>query len=108
MVKLPDQFSDLEPFNRWSMSTEEARIKELDLRTEEELNAFYRAVLPQLNAIVVHLNRFQLERMPQSETALFNLAKMMMEVATVVEHGRSVIGQYFDVARFVPLDDVKG
>lgn len=108
MAKLPAQFSDLEPFNKWSTSNEFDRIKEVNRRSEGELRAFYEAVLPRMDAIVAHLNDVSLERMPASETALFNLAKMMMEVATIVEHGRSIIGQYFDVARFVPIDQTKG
>jgi hypothetical protein len=108
MAKLPAQFSDLEPFNKWSTGADADRIKEINNRTDAELRAFYDAVLPRMDAVVAHLNEFPLDKLPASETALFNLAKMMMEVATIVEHGRSIIAQYVDIARFVPLDETKG
>ena len=108
MPEFPSQFSDLQLYSDWSMSTEQDRIKEIDSRSDDDLRSFYDAVFPRMAAIVSHLNKYPLKGMPETEAALFDLAKMMIEVATVVEHGRSIIGQYFDVRRFVPLNEMEG
>jgi hypothetical protein len=108
MTNLPAQFADLEPFAKWSTSSEGERIREIETRSAEELQAFYNAVLPRLKDVIDYLNQFPLSNMPLGEMALFNLAKMMMEVATIVEHGRSIIGQYFEIERFIPLNETKG
>ncbi len=108
MALLPSQFSDLETYAQWSVGTESERVKIINARSDAELRAFYDAMLPRMDAVAEHLNAFRLDKLPEEEMALFNLAKMMMEASTIAENGRSIIGQYFDFKRFIPIDETGG
>ena len=105
MAKFPPDFSDLEQFGDWSIHIEADRIKEVTSRSDDALQALYEAMLPRMGAIVTHLNSFPLHEMPDRERNLLDLSKMMIEAAAIVEHGRSVIGPYFDITRFVPINE---
>jgi hypothetical protein len=103
--RLPDGFSDLEPFMEWSLPTEAQRIAMRRDRSDEELRSFYNAILPKMDDIAQYLNQFPLDRMPNEAERLLDLAKSFMEVAQSVEYGRSKVAANFDVFRFVPMHE---
>jgi len=74
-------------------------------RSDEELRAFYNAMLPRLDDVAQYLNEFPLDRMPDEAERLLDLAKSFMEVAQSVEYGRSKVAARFDVFRFVPMHE---
>jgi len=103
--RLPRRFSDLEPFMEWCLPTEARRIAMRLERSDEELRAFYNAMLPRLDDVAQYLNEFPLDRMPDEAERLLDLAKSFMEVAQSVEYGRSKVAARFDVFRFVPMHE---
>ena len=63
-VPLPEPFQALEPFRAWALATErERRAKRLS-SSMEEIQAFYDALFPQLEAVVAYLDRFPLDQLP--------------------------------------------
>lgn len=96
----PAEFADLEPFRHWVVPTEAERIRLRTSRSDEELKAFYDAMLPRMDDVARHLNQFPLDGMPEDARRLFDLAKALMEIAITVERGRSRIAWRFDVSRF--------
>lgn len=101
--RFPAEFADLEPLGAWAVPTEVERIRRRMEASEEELRAFYDALMPRMDDVVRYLNGFPLDAMPGDAARLFALAKSLMEVANVVEHGKSKVAWRFDVSRFVPM-----
>jgi hypothetical protein len=101
----PPEFSDLEPYRDWSVTTEVERIKLRANTSDDELRDFYDAMMPRMEQIATYLNGFPLGDMPNEARHLFDLAKFAMEVANLAENGRSPGGLRFDVTRFVPMHD---
>ena len=83
---LPPTFADLEPWTgTWVLDTERARR---DLRCQSDmaaLEAFYRMLLPRMEALIVHLNAFPLDALPGPEQNLLKLGQAFLEVAPAVE-----------------------
>ena len=102
---LPSDFSDLEPFVKWSVPTEGERIRIRTETPDEELSSFYEVAMPRLDDIAAYLNRFPLDALPEDATRLFHLAKSVIEVANTVEHGRSTVAWRFDISRFIPTHE---
>ena len=85
-VLIPTAFSSLEPFvEKWALPSEAERNRERRLSPMADLEAFYNTILPQMRAIISHLNAFALEEMPEPEKRLLDMAKSFMEVAIAVE-----------------------
>lgn len=99
----PKEFADLVPHRAWAIATEVERIKKRMEASDEQLQAFYAALLPRMDAIFEYLNRLPMDRMPDDARRLFDLAKSFMEIANTVERGRSQIAWRFDVFRFIPM-----
>ena len=86
MAKLPEKFSGLAPFaDDWALPTELARNTKRRVCTQAQLQLYYDTLLPQMDSMVEHLNQFDLEKMPEAETNLLNLALMFMEVSPAIE-----------------------
>src|SRR5688572_30560290 len=99
----PKEFADLERFRDWSLAVEADRIRKRMDASDADLRAFYDAVLPRMDEIYQYLNRFPLNEMPDDAQRLFDLGKSFMEIANMVERGRSRIAWRFDAFRFVPM-----
>jgi hypothetical protein len=83
---LPEGFGELEQFAAvWALATERARSEKRVRSSMAELKAFYEAVLPRMDAIIAHLDRFELEKMLPPESCLLMLALSFMEIAPAVE-----------------------
>jgi hypothetical protein len=100
---LPANFQDLAPFLPWALSKEQERTAKRMASTQEEILAFYNAMLSRIEAITNYLKQFPLDGMPAEAETLFHLSLSLIEVANAVEmykQPRLPLG--FDPARFVP------
>lgn len=82
---LPAPFADLAPFAAWALPTEDARMRRRLACSMDEVDAFYRALLPRMQAIATHLDRWPLADLPVEQRPLLYLALAFMEAAMAVE-----------------------
>lgn len=102
---LPAAFQDLVSFLPWALSKEQERTAKRLASSQEEILAFYNAMLLRIDAITTYLKQFSLEGMPAEAETLFHLSLSLIEVANAVEmykQPRLPLG--FDPARFVPVE----
>ena len=102
---LPEPFHDLEPFApAWTLATERERSGKRLSSTMEEIQAFYNALLPRMEAVIDYLNQFPLEAMPADARQLMYLTLSLAEVAPAVElFKQPSVTDGYDAARFVPM-----
>jgi len=81
----PESFKDLEPLAAWALETETARSRKRQASTMAEIQAFYDALLPRMQAVLSYLNRFPPDGLPVQEARLFYLSLALAEVAPAVE-----------------------
>jgi hypothetical protein len=101
-VELPTEFAALEPFVHWALPTETARNHHRHESSAVEIDAFAEAMLARFDEIVVRLNEFPLDAMPEQWQPLYWMLLSLAEVAPAVEfyHGPQVPDGY-DTHRFV-------
>jgi hypothetical protein len=101
--QLPESFADLEPYVAWALPTETERSRKRRSSTMEEIQAFYGAILPRMDAIIDYLNQLPLHNLPADAQRLMNLTLSLAEVSTAVELFKqpTVIDGY-DAERFIP------
>jgi len=85
MPTLPADFADLEPFAAWSLPTESERYAKRLASTMDELQAFYDAVFPRLEAAMAYLDAFELDSMGDEATRLLWLLCSLVTVSFPVE-----------------------
>lgn len=100
-IGLPAGFEDLLPWADWSLAKMDERRDRRAGSTMEDIEAFYDAMLPHMDAVLEHLGATKMDAMdPQSE-ALMNMALSLAEVAPAVElFGEPTISYGYDVTRF--------
>ncbi len=54
--RLPEPFADLEPFVNWALAMERERNRQRLNSTMAELQAFHKAMLPRMEAVIEYLN----------------------------------------------------
>lgn len=103
---LPAAFADLQPHLAWALATERERTRKRLASDMREIQAFYAALSPRVEAIAAYLNDFALDDLSPEAERLFHMSLSLMEVANAVEmfHNPAVING-FDVARFTPVED---
>lgn len=85
-MTLPEAFADLQTWlPQWAPDTEAARNVKRRASSQQDLNAFYQALLPRMEAIIGHLNALPLQTLPPAEQQLLHLALTFMEIAPAVE-----------------------
>jgi len=87
-MTLPAEFADLEPFNDWAVHGERARYAKRVASTMEELQAFYDAAFPRMEAAVEYLDRFSLDDLPDDAKHLLWLYCALITVSFPVEAWR--------------------
>jgi len=85
MPVLPSEFSDLEPFADWSLATEAERYAKRLSSSMAELQAFYDAAFPRLEAILSSLDRLELKSLSEQWTRLLWLSYSLVNVSFPVE-----------------------
>ena len=85
MTSLPAEFADLEPFSDWALPTEAERYGKRLACTMAELQAFYDAAFPRLDAASDYLDQFTLEALPADARQLLLLLSSLVQVSFPVE-----------------------
>ena len=85
MPALPADYADLEPFADWAVPTERARYAKRVSSTMDELQAFYDAAFPRLEAAASYLEQFDLKAMPDDAKRLLWLSCALVTVSFPVE-----------------------
>ena len=83
---LPAEFADLEPFaHSWCLATEGERWQQRHRSTMPELEAFYNAAFPRLEAAIEHCDAFPLDDLPADVTNLLWLIYSIVMVSMAIE-----------------------
>jgi hypothetical protein len=85
MSVFPPEFADLEPFADWSLRTEGERYAKRLGSTMDELQAFYDAAFPRLEAMTAHLDALPLDALPEDATRLLWLCYSLVNASFPVE-----------------------
>ena len=84
-MTFPNEFSDLEPFADWALASEAERYaKRLD-STMDEIQSFYDAAFPRLEAATAYLDRFELSALPDDAKRLLWLCYSLVNASFPVE-----------------------
>ena len=85
MSIFPAEFSDLEPFAAWSLHTEAERYAKRLSSSMVELQAFYDATFPRLEAAMAYLDVLDYSALPEDATRLLWLCYSLVNVSFPVE-----------------------
>jgi len=84
-MSLPAEFAALEPFGDWILATERERYAKRLASSMDEMQAFYNAAFPLLEAANSYLERFGLDNLPEAERNLLLLMMSLVMVSFPVE-----------------------
>jgi len=85
MATLPADFSDLEPFADWAIPTERARYAKRLASTMDDLQAFYDAAFPRMEAATTYLEQYDMNELPEDAQRLLWLYCSVVTVSFPVE-----------------------
>ena len=85
MATLPADFADLEPFAAWALRTEAERYAKRLASTMDELQTFYDAAFPRLDAAAQYLEQFDVNSLPEDAQRLLWLLCSLVTVSFPVE-----------------------
>jgi hypothetical protein len=86
-IALPEGFEALAPFaDSWGkLTSQEDRYLLRQHSTMTELKTYYDATAPRLNEIFDHLDKFPMDKLPESEALLYRTALGLTEAAMAIE-----------------------
>ena len=85
---LPESFQSLQRFAAWALPTQVLRNSKRALTSIDDLRVVYDALLPEIENIMVYLDRFAFDQpLPEAEENLKNLALAFMEISHPIELG---------------------
>ena len=85
MSSLPAPFADLEPYGDWALRTEHERYAKRLSSSMDDLQAFYDAAFPRLEAMIDYLDGFELRALPEDATRLLWLCYSIVQVSFPIE-----------------------
>lgn len=85
---LPAGFEALEPYVDWALATEPERYAKRLASTMDELQAFYDAGMPLLEAAAAYLEKLPLDDLPEDATRLLHVSYSLINVAFPIEAWR--------------------
>ena len=85
MATLPADFADLEPFSGWCLEFECERYAKRLASSMDEMQAFYDAAFPRLEAAMEYLDRYPLDALPEDASHLLWLCYSLVNVSFPVE-----------------------
>ena len=85
MTTLPGEFADLEPFADWCLASEAERYAKRLSSSMDEMQAFYDAAFPLLEAAMAYLDRFELNDLPDDAGRLLLLCYSLINVSFPIE-----------------------
>ena len=99
--RLPSEFSDLEPWVEWALPTMAERSARRQASSMDQLQAFYDAMLPRMEAVLAHLAGIAVGDGDPENARLLDLTKSLAEIAPAVElFGEPTISYGYEVSRF--------
>ena len=105
---LPEPFADLAPYLAWALGTDRERSIKRQASTMAEINAFYQAILPRMDAILSYLEEYPSEQNPSEQPAdvrrLFFLTLSLAKIAPAVEMYGEPIPEGLDALRLESID----
>jgi hypothetical protein len=84
-TSLPADFADLQPFADWALEFEAERYAKRLASSMDELQAFYDAAFPRLEAATAYLDTFALDALPDDARHLLWLCYSLVNVSFPVE-----------------------
>src|SRR3954454_17730073 len=85
---LPTDFADLEPFADWALETEAERYAKRLASSMDELQAFYDAAFPRLEAAMAYLDALDFAALPADAERLLWLCYSLVNASFPVEGWR--------------------
>ncbi len=85
MPTLPAEFADLEPYSDWCLEHEHDRYAKRLASTMPELQAFYDAAFPRLQAAMDYLDQYALDALPEDAKHLLWLLYSLVNVSFPAE-----------------------
>ena len=85
MATLPAEFADLEPFSDWCLESRARALRQAAREHDGELQAFYDAAFPRLDAAIEYLDQYELDALPDDATHLLWLCYSLVNVSFPVE-----------------------
>ena len=85
MSSLPAPFADLEPYGDWALRTEHERYAKRLSSSMDDLQAFYDAAFPRLEAMMDYLDGFELRALSEDATRLLWLCYSLVNASFPVE-----------------------
>jgi hypothetical protein len=85
---LPAQFGELAPFSGWILETWRERYDKRLASTMAELQSFYDAMMPRLQEILDHCDRYDVDDLPDDVRNLMLLTFSLCEASFPVEAWR--------------------
>ena len=102
--QLPKQFEDLEPFAGWALPDEVSRARRRASSPMAEIQAFYDALLPRMEAVLGYLNAHPLNELSPEAERLMNMVLSLAEIGPAVEFfGEPSVIDGFPTERFLPV-----
>ncbi len=83
--RLPVEFADLEPFSDWCLASEAERYAKRLSSSMDEMQAFYDAAFPRLEAGMAYLDALELDALPDDARQLLLLFYSLINVSFPVE-----------------------
>jgi hypothetical protein len=84
-MPLPAEFADLEPYAAWALPTEPERYARRLASTMAEMQAFYDAAFPRLEAAIAYIDQYPLDDLPGDARGLMHLLQSLIMVSFPVE-----------------------
>jgi hypothetical protein len=85
MATLPGEFADLEPFSDWCLEFERERYAKRLTSSMAEMQAFYDAAFPRLEAAMEYLDRYPFDALPEDASRLLWLCYSLVNVSFPIE-----------------------
>ena len=85
MNSLPGDFSDLEAYAAWALPTERERYAKRVGTEMDDLQAFYDAAFPRMEAAMEYLDQYPLDELPEDAQNLLWLYCALVTVSFPVE-----------------------
>ena len=82
---LPAEFADLEPFSHWCLASEAERYAKRLSSSMDEMQAFYDAAYPRLEAAMAYLDALELNDLPDDAGQLLLLCYSLINVSFPIE-----------------------
>ena len=103
--QLPEPFGDLEPFAGWALGDEVSRGRKRASSSMPEIQAFYDAMLPRMEAVLGYLNGLPLNKLPAEAERLLHMVLSLAEIGPAVEfYGEPAVIDGFPTERFIPVE----